>query len=452
MVLLRQHAEEYGVTLTAEEEEQIDKVAQAYIDENSEDVRAAIGASKENVIELLELQLIKSKMLEPMAADVDTEVSDEEAQQSGVTYVKIDKATEDDFADENSDESSLADSSVADSVDVTAQVEAANAEKLSQAEAVLAAVQASGNVAEADMTTIANEVNKDFYAQTGQFTTFNTEDTVLDMAIVEAVAGLADGTLVDHVVESSDGTAWFVVRFDAAYDEAATEEIKKEKVTARKQEAYDTLYTEWKDAAKITVDEAVLATLIISDMNPITFGKDVLPAMLNAGERMFAYPFEGYWKDVGTIDSLWEANMDLLDPKVTLDLKDIYSRNPMMPPHYVSPDANIQNSLIADGCEVEGNLEFSILFSGVTIGKGATINSSIIMPGAVIEDGATVQFAIVAENTVIGKNAKVGQRPEEVENRDNWGIAVIGENTHIAEGAVIKAKEMIDSETEVSGK
>ena len=152
MVLLRQHAEEYGVSLTAEEEEQIDKVAQAYIDENSEDVRAAIGASKENVIELLELQLIKSKMLEPMAADVDTEVSDEEAQQSGVTYVKIDKATEDDFADENSDESSLADSSVADSVDVTAQVEAANAEKLSQAEAVLAAVQASGNVAEADMS------------------------------------------------------------------------------------------------------------------------------------------------------------------------------------------------------------------------------------------------------------------------------------------------------------
>lgn len=278
MVLLRQHAEEYGVTLTAEEEEQIDKVAQAYIDENSEDVRAAIGASKENVIELLELQLIKSKMLEPMAADVDTEVSDEEAQQSGVTYVKIDKATEDDFADENSDESSLADSSVADSVDVTAQVEAANAEKLSQAEAVLAAVQASGNVAEADMTTIANEVNADFYAQTGQFTTHNTEDTVLDMAIVEAVAGLADGTLVDHVVESSDGTAWFVVRFDAAYDEAATEEIKKEKVTARKQEAYDTLYTEWKDSATITVDEAVLATLIISDMSPVTFGKDVLPA------------------------------------------------------------------------------------------------------------------------------------------------------------------------------
>ena len=179
------------------------------------------------------------------------------------------------------------------------------------------------------------------------------------------------------------------------------------------------------------------------------FGKDVLPAMLNAGERMFAYPFEGYWKDVGTIDSLWEANMDLLDPNVTLDLKDIYSRNPMMPPHFVSNDAVIQNSLVADGCNVYGNLEFSILFSGVTIGKGATINSSIIMPGAVIEEGATVQFAIIAENTVVRKNAVVGAKPEDCANRDDWGIAVVGENAIIDEGAVVKPKEMIDRCKEV---
>lgn len=179
------------------------------------------------------------------------------------------------------------------------------------------------------------------------------------------------------------------------------------------------------------------------------FGKDVLPAMLNAGERMFAYPFEGYWKDVGTIDSLWEANMDLLDPNVTLDLKDIYSRNPMMPPHFVSNDAVIQNSLVADGCNVYGNLEFSILFSGVTIGKGATINSSIIMPGAVIEEGATVQFAIIAENTVVRKNAVVGAKPEDCANRDDWGIAVVGESAIIDEGAVVKPKEMIDRCTEV---
>ena len=201
----------------------------------------------------------------------------------------------------------------------------------------------------------------------------------------------------------------------------------------------------WKELKKY------LTVVEFNEGSCLDFGKDVLPAMLDAGERMFAYPFEGYWKDVGTIDSLWEANMDLLDPKVTLDLKDIYSRNPMMPPHYVSNEASIQNSLVADGCNVYGNLEFSILFAGVTIGKNATINSSIIMPGAVIEDGAEVQFAIIAENTVVGKNAKVGQNPEETENIDDWGITVVGANTVIKENTVIKAKTMIDSDTEVDG-
>ncbi len=179
------------------------------------------------------------------------------------------------------------------------------------------------------------------------------------------------------------------------------------------------------------------------------FGKDVLPAMLNAGERMMAYPFEGYWKDVGTIDSLWEANMDLLDPNVSLSLKHIYSRNPLMPPHYVGEDAEIQNSMIADGCIVDGKLEFSILFPGVTIGKGATINSSIIMPGAVIEEGANIQFSIISENTVIGKNAQIGKNPSDVPNRDDWGITVIGDGLKIAENAVIEAKAMIDHDVEV---
>ncbi|MGN1129945.1 MAG: glucose-1-phosphate adenylyltransferase [Ruminococcus sp.] len=176
------------------------------------------------------------------------------------------------------------------------------------------------------------------------------------------------------------------------------------------------------------------------------FGKNVLPAMLNAGEKMFAYTFEGYWKDVGTIDSLWEANMDLLNPKVSLDLSNIYSRSPMMHPHYISDDAKIQNSLIADGCNISGDLEFSILFAGVKIGKGATINSSIIMPNAVIEDGAKVEFAIVAENAVIGKNAVVGANPEEVENKDNWGITVIGDNIRIGDNVKVPPKSMIDKD------
>ena len=179
------------------------------------------------------------------------------------------------------------------------------------------------------------------------------------------------------------------------------------------------------------------------------FGKNVLPAMLNAGERMFAYPFEGYWKDVGTIDSLWESNMDLLDPNTTLDLKNIYSRNPMMPPHHIGEEAEIQNSLIADGCNVDGKLEFSVLFAGVKVGKGAVVNSSIIMPGAVIEEGAVVQYAIVSENSVIGKNAVVGANPVDVENRADWVIAVIGDNLKIGEGVGVPPKAMIDHDMEV---
>ena len=179
------------------------------------------------------------------------------------------------------------------------------------------------------------------------------------------------------------------------------------------------------------------------------FGKDVLPAMLNAGEKMMAYPFEGYWKDVGTIDSLWEANMDLLDPNVTLSVKNVYSRNPMMPPHYVGEEAEIQNSMLADGCNVFGKLEFSILFPGVTIGKGAVVNSSIIMPGAVIGEGANIQYSIISENTVIGKNAKIGKNPADVENMDDWGIAVVGDGLTIGDNVVIEPKAMIDHDVEV---
>ena len=179
------------------------------------------------------------------------------------------------------------------------------------------------------------------------------------------------------------------------------------------------------------------------------FGKNVLPTMLNAGEKMFAYSFEGYWKDVGTIDSLWDANMDILNPHVCLDLKNVYSRNPMMPPHYLGEHAEIQNSMLADGCDVDGKLEFSILFSGVTVGKGAEINSSIIMPGAVIEEGAKVLYSIVSENAHIGKNAVIGGCPEDYPNREDWGVAVVGDGVNVADGAKVAPKAMIDKDVEV---
>lgn len=180
------------------------------------------------------------------------------------------------------------------------------------------------------------------------------------------------------------------------------------------------------------------------------FGKNVLPAMLAAGERMFAYRFEGYWKDVGTIESLWEANMDLLNPKVPLNLDDrewkIYSRNAGLPPHYLSETAHVQNSMISEGGVIEGDVDFSVLFADVTVEEGAEIRDSILMPGAHVKKGAQVQYAILAENVVIEENAVVGERPEAMENLSDWGVAVIANGVTVGAGAVVPARAMVESD------
>ena len=186
------------------------------------------------------------------------------------------------------------------------------------------------------------------------------------------------------------------------------------------------------------------------------FGKNVIPAMLQNGERMYAYAIEGYWKDVGTIDSLWEANMDLLDPNVPLDLYDdswkIYARNPVMPPQYVADGAVTQNAMISEGCYVEGEVDFSILFAGVTVEKGAVVHDSIVMPGSVNKAGAVVEYSIVAEDVVVGENALVGCRPENMEDKQNWGVTVIAKGIQIGKGAKVPAKAMIEQDVpEVSG-
>ena len=182
------------------------------------------------------------------------------------------------------------------------------------------------------------------------------------------------------------------------------------------------------------------------------FGHNVIPAMHNNGERMFAYKFDGYWKDVGTIDSLWEANLDLLNPKVDLDLSDdswrIYSRNPVAPPHFTDKNAKVENSMIGEGCYIAGEVDYSILFSNVNIEEGATVKYSIIMPGTTVKKGAVVEYAIVAENAVIDEGAHVGESPEAIANLDDWGVTVIGEKVTIGKGAEVKAKEMIDTDIE----
>lgn len=198
----------------------------------------------------------------------------------------------------------------------------------------------------------------------------------------------------------------------------------------------------WKKLRKYLIEDAE------NENSSNDFGKDVLPAMLNAGERMFAYPFEGYWKDVGTVESLWDANMDLLDPNLKLDLRGIYSKNPMFPPHYVADTAVIKNSNISDGCIVEGEVENSILFPGVKIEKGAKVDYSIIMPNTVVKANADIKYSIVSENTVIGCNAVIGGNPEDAEDKDKWGIAVIGDDLHIGDNVVVPPAAMIGEDLE----
>lgn len=180
------------------------------------------------------------------------------------------------------------------------------------------------------------------------------------------------------------------------------------------------------------------------------FGKNVIPAMLNSGERMYAYAFQGYWKDVGTIDSLWEANMDLLNPNVPLDLYDdnwkIYARNPVMPPQYVSATAKIQNSMVSEGCIVEGDVDFSVLFPGAVVEQGAVVHDSIVMPGSIVRSGAVVEYSIVAENAVIDRDAVVGCRPENFEDKENWGVSVIAKGIHIGKGVHVPPKAMIEQD------
>ena len=180
------------------------------------------------------------------------------------------------------------------------------------------------------------------------------------------------------------------------------------------------------------------------------FGKNIIPLMLNDGKKLFAYEFDGYWKDVGTIDSLWDANMDILNPNIPLDLDDkkwrIYARNKALPPHFVADTANVQNSLVSDGCEVYGDVYDSVLFSGAEVEEGAEVSYSVIMPGAKIKSGAVVKYSIIAQNAVVESGAKVGDSPENFKNDiDNWGITTVGPEFVVKENTTILPKEMVEA-------
>ena len=180
------------------------------------------------------------------------------------------------------------------------------------------------------------------------------------------------------------------------------------------------------------------------------FGKNVLPAMLNAGEKMYSYRFEGYWKDVGTITSLLEANMDLLGTVPNFELRDndriIHSRSPLAPPAYVTGE--VCNSMIANGCEVEGTVVNSVIGSDCVIEKGAVVKDSVLMGSTVVKAGAQVNYAIIDEEVTIGEKAKVGAAKEEackVEGKTN-GITVLGRGISVSNGGKVPAGEIVDKD------
>ncbi|MDE7220647.1 MAG: glucose-1-phosphate adenylyltransferase [Oscillospiraceae bacterium] len=178
------------------------------------------------------------------------------------------------------------------------------------------------------------------------------------------------------------------------------------------------------------------------------FGKNIIPKFLAAGEKMIAYRFDGYWKDVGTLESLWDANMDMLS-RGDLDLLEdswpIYARLSSEPPAYIGKSSLVEHSVVTQGCEITGTVKNSVLSHGARVEDGAEVHYSVLMPGVTVKRGAVVRYAILGENCQVEAGAVVGADPESYDP-DAWGITVLGPNTAIAAGETVKPKTMLNSE------
>jgi glucose-1-phosphate adenylyltransferase len=184
------------------------------------------------------------------------------------------------------------------------------------------------------------------------------------------------------------------------------------------------------------------------------FGKDVIPRLLSEGMRLSAYAFRGYWKDVGTVKSLWEANMDLIGDKARLDLNDrewrIFSRSPIMPAHYIGPSASAKSSIVSEGCEIDGQVENSVLFTGVRVGPGAVVKDSVLMPGTRIGANAVIRKAILGEDAIVGAGAVIGATPcgedSPYDTTLTGDIALIASGTSIASFARVPAGMIVNND------
>lgn len=213
----------------------------------------------------------------------------------------------------------------------------------------------------------------------------------------------ADATIAVIEVKWDEASRFGIMKADEEY--RITEFEEKPKAPKSNLASMGVYIFSWPVLKKYLIDDAE------TQGSSNDFGKDVIPAMLRE-ERLFAYPFQGYWKDVGTVESLWEASMDLLEDEPDLNLNDrdwrIYSLNPNQPAQYIAPTATVKNSILNEGCSVMGTVEHSVLFYGVRVGEGAIIKDSVIMPGAKIGDNCVIQKAIIGEGTMVADGSVVG--------------------------------------------
>ena len=260
-VIVSQHAADYGVELSEEQKAAIDAAAQAYIDKNAADVRNKIGASKEDIVYSMTLDTIRSLMMEPMAADVDTEVSDEEAQQTSVSYITVATATEDDVetAEDATDE------------EKQAAIEAENAVRMAKMQTILTNLLAADNAAEADLQEFADAVDDTLYAYNTSFSTNDEAPTAVNQAVADAARTLKDGEVYESVITADDGAHYYILRVDHVFDEEATQNKKDSVVRTRKQEQFDKMVADWVAAAEVSVNESAVAEIKLTDSEPFVF-------------------------------------------------------------------------------------------------------------------------------------------------------------------------------------
>lgn len=243
----------------------------------------------------------------------------------------------------------------------------------------------------------------------------------------------ADCTIAVYKVPWDDASRYGIMNTDA--DDNIIEFEEKPKQPKSNNASMGIYVFNWKDLRKYLIDDEN------NEASSNDFGKDIIPRMLNEKKRMVAFPFEGYWKDVGTIESLWQANMDLLATPPAFNLADsswrIYGRNPIMPPHYMADTADVHGSMVTEGCYVAGKVINSVLFAGVIVEEGAVIENSIVMNGTRVCKNAKVQRSIISERAVISEDCTVGG--------ETGQIAVVGYDTVLPKGANVLPGEQVDT-------